>query len=200
MVFIKEQEMALIEQAKYNFEKERRISKNRLYPFSTWRNLMLEERKEKTLPVQKPSISKGVLTSWLEKKIPRRFLSLFGLIFIVIFTASFVISVFPALPKYPLWEGSSLMRLSRVKLILDNFPFLPYWNTHWFFGAPFLRFYPPLCFYLMALISWVSGVQLLQVYPAFTAIIFTVGILSTYFSVEICVSTISAQLHLLYCL
>jgi hypothetical protein len=99
---------------------------------------------------------------------------------LIIFSSVLSFLVFPHVPTYSLYEGSPLMHLSEVRMILESFPAMPVWNSNWYFGNPFLRFYTPLCFYLMAFTGWALKISIFQIYPTFTAFVFCAIALVTF--------------------
>ncbi len=92
----------------------------------------------------------------------------------------FTTLVFPGIPKFASWEGSPIMNLPRVKIIAESLPNIPGWNPYWYFGSPILRFYPPLFYYTMAFVTWISNLGILDAFMLYTYIVFSIGILSIY--------------------
>ena len=87
---------------------------------------------------------------------------------------------FPGIARFASWEGSPIMNLARVKIIVENLPRIPEWNPYWYFGSPILRYYPPFFYYSMAILAWISNLSLLDAFRLYTYIIFSIGILSVY--------------------
>ena len=70
--------------------------------------------------------------------------------------------------------------LSKIKYIIDSFPKLTGWYTAGGFGGTFLQYYPPLSYYLAAIITWVLGVTVFEGSKNYFIFVLSIGAISTY--------------------
>ncbi|MFZ7138729.1 MAG: 6-pyruvoyl-tetrahydropterin synthase-related protein [archaeon] len=96
-------------------------------------------------------------------------------------TSVIVSFVFKGVPLLQLWEGSPLMHVSSINMISSNLPNVLRWNPYWHFGTPFLRFYPPLSYYLWALVTWVLNTSVFEAFTIYSCLIFSLSSVFIYF-------------------
>ena len=121
------------------------------------------------------------------------------LIFLISISCILALLVFPQVPTFSIYEGSPLMHISEARMIQDSFPSIPSWNNNWYFGNPFLRFYPPLSQYLMGSIGWITNSSILQSYQVFVAIIFSaISSIAFYFCRTLRFSRLTAVISALF--
>ncbi len=72
------------------------------------------------------------------------------------------------------------MHLSKARFVLQHFPVIPGWDPYWYFGTPFLRFYPPMSYLLMGLTGWLTKTTIFDAYKLYSILVFTVGAVSMY--------------------
>lgn len=51
----------------------------------------------------------------------------------------------------------SAMHFSKIRVFSQFFPSIPRWFPWWYCGTHFLRFYPPLSYFVASLVGWLSG-------------------------------------------
>ena len=52
------------------------------------------------------------------------------------------------------------LHVGKIKILMYGLPKISRWNPYWYFGCPFLRFWPPFCFSLYALVSWIFQISI----------------------------------------
>jgi len=77
--------------------------------------------------------------------------------------------------------GSDLLfHLGKIRILMDTLPKYPLWNPYWYFGCPFLRFWPPLSYLLFAAVGWIMQLSVIQAFMVCSNIVFAIGAVSTY--------------------
>lgn len=72
------------------------------------------------------------------------------------------------------------LHVGKIKILMYGLPKISRWNPYWYFGCPFLRFWPPFCFSLYALVSWIFQISIEKTFTLYSFIIFVIGAFSTY--------------------